>query len=441
MKKTRDLVAFTGDRLDCKYYASSGSGLLAKEPLASMMINPATHYQNGFALAGTVATRPSVLGYESIESSAKAKPAFNSCYHTRINGYNFPYLLVNKASVTTMAYYVKYYRRNVAGGPVGMLTPLPWPVFDGAQRRAWWSMQPRFETEIQLLNFIYELKDFKHLAKTLMQFKFAEIGSQLRDLRNRLAKMRNKDQLNPLRRSGETLRDITRTAAEARLVYSFAIVPLIKDITSLFQTLATTISQLQDQFNSRGQYSQLSHYSEPGDTTNVGQYGRNNDAMFYYGSTEGSLFTATLQYSYLYKLRSGWDLLQRGLGLEVNAEVVWNAIPFSFLVDYFYKIGKAIHAMKTDPNVNVRVFQYCESILQTKMSGISLDTSSSLVLKHFAPTVMMKVGTKLAISGYSATLYRRRICLPNKGAALPRAYGPTRGQMWNMAALVRCFLP
>lgn len=438
MKKTRDLVADVGDRSDCKYWASSGQNIKSREPLKSMLKDPAPHYYSGLSKAGTTATRPTSLGFESIESSTRGKPAFNSCVHLRLMGFNYPYLAVTDVSAE-MANYVTYWRKGKTGSPIGQLNPLPWSVFDGAQRRAWWSMQPRFEAEVDLLNFIYEMKDFKQIAKTLLHFKFAEIGQQLRDLRNRLAKMR-REEITPIRRSGESLRDITRTAAEARLVYSFAIVPLIADVTALFKQLATTIERLQEQFNNRGQASQLSHYSEPGDETNAGTYGTKYNSIYFTGTTSGSLFTATLQYSYLYKMRKGWDLLKRGYGLEVNAEVLWNAIPFSFLVDYFYKIGNAIHAMKTDPNVHVRTLQYCESILQTKISGILLDTSASLLLKSFVPTSKVSVGSKIGLTGYSATLYRRRVCSPNKGAALPRASGPSKGQLWNIAALIRCFL-
>lgn len=439
MKKTRTLEGDPGDHQGCKYYGTTS----VKDILDPWVTwyragGIISEYYRKRLIAQNQSTLPSLLGYESIESTTRPKPLYNACYHTKRHGFNYAYAACLLRDATRVGIET-YYRRATSASSVGELTPMSWSVFDGAQRRAWWSMQPRFEGEVQLLNFIYEMKDFKSIFKTLMHFRFDDATKTLLNLRRKIARQLNHDMFT-MKQSGATLRDITRTVAEARLVYSFAIMPLLSDIASLFKTLAVTIAELQDRFVSRGTLHQVSHYSEPGDEVRSGRYGVNNADMFYVGRVSSSKFTSTLQYSYRYDMRKGWKLLERGLGLEVNAEVLWNALPFSFLVDYFYKIGQAIHSMKTDPNVHVRTLQYCESILQTTISGYMLDTSSSRVLKYYAPCAEASAGSLLGLSGYSATLFQRRLVPPNKGAALPRASGPSKGQMWNIAALIRCFL-
>lgn len=135
-------------------------------------------------------------------------------------------------------------------------------------------------------------------------------------------------------------------------------------------------------------------------------------------------------------MREGWGLFKHAWGLEVNAEVLWNALPFTFLVDYFYKVGQAIHDMRTDPNVFLKLNQYCESILVSSVSGVSVKDTA--LAYFYCPCSSKSTGGHTGVSGMEGTLYRRRVRAPNKGMATPRATGATNGQLWNLAALARC---
>ena len=115
---------------------------------------------------------------------------------------------------------------------------------------------------------------------------------------------------------------------------------------------------------------------------------------------------------------------------------MWNAIPFSFLVDYFYKVGNAIHAMSVDPNVQLLQRQYCESICRTYANGVVTtgDPRATLCLNGKI------VGAGSAQSGYTGSIYVRQVKEPNKGSATPKISLPSGRQGTNMAALARCFI-
>lgn len=379
-----------------------------------------------------------MVGNESIESTTRAKPAFNSCIHTKMLGHNYAYQAVYPKAVSTSCGLRDYFRIPMwVGTSVPLLNGANWTEFDDAQRRAWWSMQPRFESEIQFLNFIYEMKDFKTIAKHLLKFEVSKIGSKMVGLRNQLRRMSREYERGT--GSAKTLADITKTAAEARLVYSFAILPLISDITAILKTLALTVQEAQNRFSQAGSSgNSLSHYTESYPHYQTGAYGTaDNNRFMWFGTSSDSVFTATLQYNYRYKMRQGWDLFKRGWGLEVNAEVLWNAIPFSFLVDYFYKVGQAIHTMSVDPNVYLKLHQYCESILVTASSGVMIDPTR--LAYFYAPSATKRTNGLVPMVGITGTRYTRRVTSPNKGMATPILKTPKGGQLWNMAALARCF--
>lgn len=375
------------------------------------------------------------MGVQEFESTTRRKPLFNSCYNRKVQGINIAHMVVYPKTVPTSCGYRDYHRVSTLAYHVPVVQNVSWSTFDDASRRAWWSMQPRFEGEIQILNFIYEMKDFKTIAKYLLKFELSKVGSKMVALRNQLRRLSK--QTNARLAAGETLSAITRTTAEARLVYSFAIMPMINDITAILKQLATTVELAQNMFADRGEVSNLSHYTEEINLFSNGNYGTSDNTRYYfYGDRSDAVFTATMQYAYRYKMRQGWDLFKRGWGLEVNAEVLWNALPFTFLVDYFYKVGQAIHTMRTDPNVFLRLSQYCESILVSSMSGISIKDAALAYL--YAPYASKSTGGHTGVSGIRGTLYRRRVGNPNKGMATPRATGATNGQLWNLAALARC---
>jgi hypothetical protein len=56
------------------------------------------------------------------------------------------------------------------------------------------------------------------------------------------------------------------------------------------------------------------------------------------------------------------------IGLKMNAAVIWNAIPFSFVVDWFYDVGASLKSRFSSDYLNsvVTILDYCYSV-KTKL--------------------------------------------------------------------------
>lgn len=412
------------------------------------MNSPDTYYVEGRQMAGTSVYNNATVGLEEMAHTNFAKPRFNLCMHLKEQAINLPFLLLTKAwpevYVGTQLYYlVKYYRKAGYANfkDLKNLVIPSWndPKLDGMRRRAWWSMQPRFESEISMLNFIYELKDFRRAAELLLRFAQGRIYGDLLQLKSILTRMG---------RLQKAAKDAAKTSAAASKVWSdawlqlqFNIKPLISDIIEIFKACNAVSEEVQAEFEQRGKDSQLTHYTEQLDHRYSGSWGNGNNRMYFTGSRSLSTFTATMEYRYEYDLRTGWDLTKRVWGLELNAEVIWNATMFTFLVDYFLQVGKAIRNMQLDPNVHTQMYQYCETLKSSLHYGVGINTADSLVVKFYCPTKNRGKDLKLgyqSLSGAEASWYDRRVDVaPNKGTALPRWKKPSRTQLFNLAALIR----
>lgn len=445
MFKTRILGTDAGDRSDFKYYNYSGQSIWTP-PNDAMYLEYLgeyiTKYNDGMSKAATVLLGTKPIGTQSIESSTRKKPNFNSVRNVKKYGFCFPYLLLSVSSTGSWyCYYTPYWRLAL---PSVNLNTLPtgepsWAAAEDAQRRAWWSMQPRFEGEIQLLNSIYELKDFKELVKLMGKtpYGFAESVSNLGRTMRRITK-----DYNILTGPVSSARQASTIWANLRLANEFALKPLIKDVRAITNQLIVTAEAAQEEFSNRGLESQKSHFTEYLDKVFTGTWGTGNSSMRFVGMYQETKFTATIEYRYKTDLLKNWDLFKRYWGLNVTGSVIWEAIPFSFLADYFLKIGKAIHAMDTDPNVHLDMMQYCESLFCQNANCVGVNPAQSLVRRFYCPSSGNTADYTgfVPVSGVKWTHYQRRVTSPNKGAALPRFSWPTSGQSTNMLALVRGLL-
>jgi hypothetical protein len=301
------------------------------------------------------------------------------------------------------------------------------PIIDysEAQRTAWHTMQEEFAGNVSLINFIYELKDFREIAKFMSKMPIKKIGNTIRRTLNRMRR-------DPVVKSYWNL---TKPVAELHLTEEFAIKPLIKDLLAIGETLEKTVRDAQDKFELKGLDDNSRHYTELMSQTGTiaGIYSK----YYQYGSLSETTFNATLKYTYQYTKRSTIDALRHYWGMNLTGEALWNMIPFSFLVDYVLGVGQAISLMEHDENVHTNITQYAESFLTTKSYGYHLNTalSPSPVLIDFN----FATGKRL-ISGTESTLYTRRVTVPNQGAVLPRIRKPSFKQATNATALLRCFL-
>lgn len=384
--------------------------------------------------AANTSVFPSYVGQEIFESSERPRPYFNNCWHVRSQAVSSVYTAAFKKD--TSAYLYPYMR--TAAPTDATPTSQLFRHFDAelrpAQRSAWATMQPRFEGDVNLFVFIAELKDFKSLAKIMTNRPLLKLSNYLRNLRGKI------------RRRG-LLFDPSRPLAELHLTTEFALKPLLSDLMEISCQMETIAAEAQRQFIDAGRERSSRHYTEElyrADVDTRSAYYQTKYPFWLSGTSRTLTFTATMEYSYEYNCRQTLDAFMRYWGLVPNAEAIWNLIPFSFLLDYFVKVGRSLRVARRDSNVNLNLNQYCESLLSNFSSGLHFKDSHLLHpvihgTKEFGTLPVLYRNNNL-VSGYISSLYTRHNATPNKGTVLPRIARPSTAQRLNMLALARCFL-
>jgi hypothetical protein len=427
-------------------YGSPGDNLFWQRGGTSYTIFPDSdamiaYYNAAMANRNYPVSEPGYTGMQKFKSTERRPPSMNDCDNLKVQAVNYPYtIFYNSYSKYSPigdcwgSTYPRAYKPYERITPLARVLPTDFEYvdFDGARRRAWWSMQPRFQGNVSMLNFLYELKDFKDIMKVLGNANFRALKGKLLSLRNYHKNKTKKDL------------DLTLPAANIHLINQFAIKPTMSDLSSIFVQLGQIVRQAQQEFQRAGDDSQRSHYSE----TEVQQEELTRGAANYWPWMSGSYvdhrFTATMVYDYRYSMRSELDAMMTYWGLTGNFEALWNATPFTFLWDYFMKVSKAVHAMEIDRNVDVHCTQYSESILSQSTTGRYFLGNPILPNCNLEVVVngayYMNPSTPIFINGLRSSHYRRVLTDPNKGSALPRFAVPTWAQTANILALARCFL-
>jgi hypothetical protein len=252
-------------------------------------------------------------------------------------------------------------------------------------------MLPRIKPELSLVNSLIELKDFKNLPHTLK--KMYNLGSRLARHGVKIPVKRFKNSFGHVRETfdsshGPTLRELSRGAADGYLEYSFNIAPTISDVLGLYHALdkakrvsnnllaheghrrlkkfkcpidsvATDVNEPEFEFaalvdsNSYGDAYRVYGGNLLGmkvQTFNLQDSYRNHDAMFY----------AQMEYNYhfsAYQREHAEQLtLLDLLGVNLNPAVLWNAIPWSFAIDWVFQVGKYLNGrsvINMAPQINV----------------------------------------------------------------------------------------
>ena len=363
-------------------------------------------------------------GYEEIDSG-KGYGRFNACSHYKrhavIRPYAYSYYYYSKGSIVmSMTRFWKSsfgtYTIPIVGSHCGDPS--------NASSRAWWTMQPRFEGRISMINFLYELKDVKALAREGL--KLLHSLKNLRRTWERLKKAFSRGNVDP-----------SKPAAELYLMKEFGIDPLLKDLSDIMSQLCEKVKEAQDAFKDKGEHENVRHYSEDlylAETMSA----PSKTGLTVTGTRVKTTFNATMSYYYDYQTRDFSQAFLKYWGLTGSAEALWNMIPFSFLVDYFVQIGKALHTMEIDPNVRLRDYLYCESLKTTATAGVHLKKGSDIVSAIFCVDGELSDEGAL-VTGYEVTRYDRYPTVPNKGTALPRLNNLSDRQLLNMGALLRSF--
>lgn len=416
------------DHKYCTWSAALGNDdvtkLLGADSMEGMMEFRAVGREN--ANASLPDQNPAVSGYESFESTERKPPLFNACTHRVLRGSNYP------VTVSYYGYldkpYLNYYYRHISSWGMGSINALSSHFnvdVSNAQRSAWGMMQPRFEGDISMCNFIIELRDFRSLARFLL-------NKPLRKLSNLFRRLKSRKRLDP-----------TKPAAQLHLANEFALKPLVSDVITISQQIDELITSVQQDFADAGRERNSRHYSEcfpVSENNELSGYHQSRYPYYMAGASEQLTFTATMEYSYEYNMRSSLAAIAKYWGFTPDAEAVWNAIPFSFLVDYFLTVGRALKINSRDKNVLLQMHQYCESYLSERTSGLHYK-ASQLIGPMLGQGTVRSPGTagNYLVHGSESTFYTRRMLTPNRWGVLPTLKRPSSKQGWNMLALARSF--
>lgn len=232
------------------------------------------------------------------------------------------------------------------------------------QQRALNSMLPSIKSELSSLNSLYELKDFAFILS---------LRRRVGDLNGLLALI--------LRQIGgngrKPIRDLVTKSAGNFLLWKFAVAPLISDIAAVHAAL-TSYKKRINALVTRTGGRQTRHFTvrfnefpestfEDIETGFIQPWLGQNGCTTYHAQRiiryEQSAFHAQVQYNYNYtdyqRQHAATLGLLDSLGVNFNPAILWNAIPFSFVVDWVLKVGDALETFKVDnmePQINIHQF-------------------------------------------------------------------------------------
>lgn len=212
------------------------------------------------------------------------------------------------------------------------------------------STMPYIKAELSLVNSLIELKDIKSLPHTIKST--TAFLPEIKRLLSKASSLGIKKNI-----AKWSSRELLRVVGDNYLQFAFNLQPLISDIRGIYTSL-TTIERRINRLISQSARTQVKHYTvvlpEFTDTT------VQNDHLFDYPlwsirtqsrsycnvMNESSKFHFQIEYNYnytQYQLEHARVLaLLDSFGVAKLSTIVWNAIPWSFVVDWLIGVGQYI---------------------------------------------------------------------------------------------------
>jgi hypothetical protein len=276
---------------------------------------------------------------------------------------------------------------ELANSPLGAAlgTEIPW---NNLAFKAWQSMRPRIKSAVSSINFLIELKDLKswsRVGNALQRIRGLSTPSKFnlsRKSRQKWAESLPYTDISYRMPKGrlKMLKDIARRLAGAHLEASFAVVPLISDIVETYVKLGEVEYKLNalKRYAGRKQKRRYMRYlhemsaAEAFDSlegvsgewvwleTISRSWPPGYDTEFrplprYYRKwrwIQAPMYHAMIEYKY--SVHSMGDTMLKisayldALGLQLNPNIIWNAIPFSFLVDWVVDVSGFLSSFSRD---------------------------------------------------------------------------------------------
>lgn len=270
------------------------------------------------------------------------------------------------------------------------------------------AMLPTIKAELSLVNSIIELKDFRSLPRTLQSLSsFTKaLPETARNLAKHFSKRNKGTKMERLRKtfslSTATFAEATRTGADGYLQSEFNIQPLLSDISSIFTAISRHQKGLHDLLRRQGKR-RIKHFtvliqkpltSMPSQQVtavmNAGTFQGHYHPPGYTGIYRNvyttclctrsvaeyySVFHAQVEYNYQFtrfQVENAQLLgMMDALGVNLNPAIIWNAIPWTFIVDWVTNVSKWLNKRKTlnmEPMTNIsRYLWSCKTTRRTRV--------------------------------------------------------------------------
>jgi len=265
--------------------------------------------------------------------------AYNPVTHYR---YRMTCLLGNSITYRTVGgnYTIDTYNNglgvaNIAGpggypGPSSPSNGVGQFVLRGIQ-----AIRPKFKADLSFPNFIYELKDLKHLVpdgRTISSY--ADTLSQF--IRN------------PFKKGSKLAEGLSDATASQYLNAKFGYLPLIEDAAKLMESINLYNLRL-DNFVKEAGKVKTGHYKEVVSSMTLSPvltYQNSEYSAYQTMTIDDCTWILTLKYGYAVSLPKLYvpSRFVKYLGFRANPRILWDAIPFSFVLDWFLRFGKALES-------------------------------------------------------------------------------------------------
>jgi hypothetical protein len=308
---------------------------------------------------------------------------------------------------------------NESGGSWSIPEP---PGLEALVQRGLNSTLPYIKAELSIVNSLIELKDFKSLPESalrvirLLEQKIFSLGGVV----------------NTGYYVARTLRDFiysaVQTGSDAYLQAQFNIIPLLSDIRGIRTALSRLEKRINDLIAQQGR-PQRKHFSftfwefrdMPDFTAPTSldtfpfPFVEGQVVMDRYTTTSPTTFHFEIEYNYNFTQYQEEHALLLGLldslGVNLNPQIIWNAIPWSFVVDWVAKVGNYLNQFQVrnmEPVINIRRCLW--SVTRERRIVVSKKVSS------------LDAPTDPAFSSYTQlpvireTSYRRDVFLPGSSS-------------------------
>jgi len=343
------------------------------------------------------------------------------------------------------------------------------------------TMLPHVKAELSLVNSIIELKDFKSLPRTLANLKQTTLN--LASLFSAPQARKSYQGFYSLVRSsfrpeeGLTLRELLHSSADGYLQAKFNLLPLFGDICAIFRACANLSKTMNSLVQNQGRMKRK-HYTYNfipsqftgadaiqditleldqfagtelnGQTTKTGCYRKYSFSPLRVTRRtiidEPATFHAEIEYSYHFTQYQNEHArlltLLDSLGVNLSPAIIWNAIPWSFVIDWFIGVSRYLGERKTlNMEPAVCISRYMWSWKSTRKVRTWFAPANP-----FASTFGLPQCPTVYLPDLYETIYRRDVELPaisnslygsgfsdselilGGALAITRAFHPRRGR-------------